>query len=280
MSLSRRNLLRFGLGAAALSASGLRWSFGQSADESNTKKIPIGLQLYSLRTIIKKDVPGTLKAVAAMGYQGVEFAGYFGMKAPDLRKLLDDVGLKCCGTHTRMETLSGDQLKQTVEYNQILGNPFLIVPSLKMESLAVMLDMAKKFTALAEQLKPQGLRVGYHAHQHDFKPVADRIPWDVLFTNAGPDVVMQLDVGNCLQAGVDPVAVLKNFPHRSATVHLKEFGGPKNAAIGQGDVPWSQVFEACETIGDTQWYVVEHESGNTPMESVKLCLENLRKMGK
>lgn len=282
MNLSRRNLLKLGVGAAALCAAGTRTArlFAQQGE----KKIPIGLQLYSVRDVTSKDMPGTIEAVAKMGYQGVEFAGYGGMKAEDLRKVLDQNKLVCCGTHTKLDTLLGDSLKSTVEFNEILGNKFLIVPILpptNMASLAALIDTAKLFTDLAEKVKDSGMKVGYHAHAGDFKPVADRIPWEVLFANAGPDVVMQLDTCNALDGGVDPIAMLKKFPHRSATIHLKEHGGPAGAVIGEGDVPWEEVFEICETTGDTEWYVVEQEShSGSSLESVKRCLENLRKMGK
>jgi sugar phosphate isomerase/epimerase len=94
---------------------------------------------------------------------------------------------------------------------------------------------------------------------------------------------MQLDIGNCIGGGGDPIAVLKKYPGRSATIHLKEHGGPKGAPVGAGAVKWSEVFELCETSGKTEWYIVEHESyaeGTTPLESVKQCIDNLRKMGK
>lgn len=282
MNLSRRNLLKLGVGAAAFGTVGTR--VASLFAEQSKKKIPIGLQLYSLRDVASKDVPGTLEAVAKMGYQGVEFAGYYGMKAEDLRKLLDKNGLVCCGTHTGLETLLGDALQGTIEFNKTLGNKYLIVPGLpaaNVSSLAALIDTAKLFTELAEKVKGSGMKVGYHAHGGDFKPVADRIPWEVLFSNAGPDVAMQLDIGNTMGGGANPIAMLKKYPHRSATIHLKEHGGPANAVVGEGDAPWAEVFELCETTGDTEWYIVEQEAySDSPLESVKRCLENLRKMGK
>lgn len=281
MNHTRRDLLKFGAGAVALAAVGIRPAslFAEPAK----KKIPIGLQLYSLRDVAGKDVPGTLDAVAKMGYAGVEFAGYYGRKAEDLRKLLDASGLKCCGTHTGLNTLMGDAMKGTIAFNKTLGNQSLIVPALphdRVASVAALMDTAKLFTEIADKAKEQGMVVGYHAHAGDFKPVADRVPWDVIFGHAGANVTMQLDVGNCLQGKGDPIAVLKKYPGRSLTVHLKEFG--KNGdVIGEGTVPWKEVFEICETTGGTQWYVVEQEGyRRSSMESAKLCLEALRKMGR
>lgn len=278
MSLSRRNVLRLGAGLAAFAATGMRL---MAADEK--KKIPIGLQLYSVRNQCGKDLPGVLAAVSKMGYQGVEFAGYHGRKASELRKLLDDNGLKCCGTHTGLNTLTGDALKATIEFNKTIGNKFLIAPSLPGPAVAnkdAIIKTAKLFTEIAEKIKSEGMRVGYHAHAGDFKKFEGETEWDILFSNAGPDVTMQLDTDNCLGGGGDPYAILKKFPGRSLTIHIKEHGGPKDAPVGEGEVKWKDIFEICETTGNTEWYIVEHESGPDPLGSVGKCLENLRKMGK
>jgi len=285
MNYSRRDLLKFSAGAAAACAVGTRaLSF---AAETPKKKLPIALEMWSVRDVAQKDPPGTFAAVAKMGYEGVEIgANPYGLKAEEVRKMLDDNNLKCCGMHTGLRTLLGDALKGTIEFNKVLGNTILILPNLpraNTASVAALLDTAKLLTELAAQAKEFGMRVGYHNHVEEFKPVADRIPWEVVFSNAGPDVIMQLDVCHCMDGGGDPVAVLKKFPHRTATIHLTEHGGPQGAVIGEGDAPWKQIFELCETICDTQWYIVEQERykpGVPTMDSAKLCLQNLRKMGK
>jgi len=281
MNYSRREMLKWGAGAAAFCA--LKGTL-LGAEASRGKKIPIGLQLYSVRGDAAKDLPGVLKAVAAMGYQGVEFAGYYGYDAKQLRKLLDENGLKCCGTHARWNTLLGDALKETIEFNQTLGNKYLIAPSLPRErtgSIDALKETARIFEELAERAKPHGMHVGYHAHGGDFRRIDGTTPWDVIFGNTSTQVVMQLDLGNCIGGGGDPVAILKKYPGRSLTIHLKEHGGPAGAVIGEGEVPWKEVFELCETTGKTEWYIVEQERyATTPLDSVKRCLENLRRMGK
>ena len=280
MNYSRRSVLKFGAGAAALCAVGAN-PLSAGTDQ---KKIPIALQLYSLRNQCAKDLPGMLAAVGKMGYQGVEFAGYHGRTAAELRKMLDDNALKCCGTHTALKTLQGDALKATVEFNKVLGNPYLIVPSLphaNMASLDALRDTAKLLTDLAAKVLDEGLHVGYHSHAPDFKAIDGQIPWEVIFSNVGPGVVMQLDIGNCLGGGGDPVAELKKFPGRAATIHIKEHGGKPGAVLGEGTVNWNEIFSICETTGGTQWYIVEHEADPaTPLKSVQRCLEYLRKIGK
>ncbi len=278
MNCSRRDLLKYSAGCAALAALG--FPLRGAADG---KKIPVALQLYSLRKECAKDLPGMLAAVAKIGFRGVEFAGYHGRTAKELRKLLDDDGLVCCGTHTGLDTLLGDAWAKTLEFNQTLGNKFLIVPSLphaRVATAQACRDTAKLFNELAAKGKTCGMRVGYHAHGGDFKKIDGETIWDLLFGNTGADVVMQLDTGNCLDGGGDPVAMLKKYPGRAVTIHLKEHGGPKAAAIGEGVVPWQQVFEVCETTGGTEWYIVEHEVGSDPLKSLADCYAFLKKCGK
>lgn len=284
MKLSRRNLLKIGAGTAAL------WTLGGpllgAAPKKGKRRIPIGVQLYSVRKDCEKDLPAVLEVIAAMGYDGVEFAGYYGREAPELRKLLDDNGLKCCGTHTALATLADDALEETVALNKTLGNKYLIVPSLpkaKRDSVEAARQTARFFNEVAEKVKPQGMLVGYHAHGGDFEKLdGETTAWDVLFSNTGPGVVMQLDIGNCIGGGGDPIAVLKKFPGRSATIHLKEHGGEPGAVVGEGDVNWKKVFRICENSGDTEWYIVEQEGYGalSPLEAIDRCLKNLRKMGK
>jgi len=248
-------------------------------------RIPIALQLYSVREDCAKDLPGVLKAVAKMGYEGVDFAGYYGYEAKDIRRMLDDLGLKVAGAHIGLETLLGDELKRTVEFHYILGNKFLIVPGLAEErrnSRSAWLETAGIFNEIAEKLKLEGMYTGYHNHSIEFAPMEGEMPWDTFFGNTSPDVVMQVDTGNALHGGADPVPFIERYPGRAKTVHLKEFSRTNDRAlIGEGEVRWNDVFKLCETIGGTEWYIVEQESyAYPPLECVEKCLENLKKMGK
>jgi sugar phosphate isomerase/epimerase len=247
------------------------------------KKIPVALELFSVREDCTRDLPGVLAAVRKMGYEGVEFAGTYDRTAKELRKLLDDNGLPCCGTHTGLATLLGDALKATIEFHQVLGNKFLIVPGVGKEhtsSRQAWLKTAGMFNELAEKARPHGMLVGYHNHSTEFRPLDGELPWDTFFGNTRPEVVMQMDTGNCIAGGGDPAAFLRKYPGRALTVHLKEFSRT-GAAFGQGDMQWKDTFDACEQVGGTQWYIVEYEEpGHVPMESVKFCIDVLRKMGK
>ncbi len=249
------------------------------------RRIPIALQLYSVREDAAKDLPGVLAAVAKMGYDGVEFAGYYGHSATDIRRMLDDNGLKCAGAHISLDSMLGDQLEPTVEFHQTIGNRFLIVPGLPQQrrsSRQAWLDTAKIFNRLAKRLKRFHMRTGYHNHAIEFEPMDGERPWDTLFGNTIRRVVMQLDTGNAIRGGGDPALFLARYRGRAATIHLKEYSETnKKALLGEGDVPWETIFELCETIGGTKWYIVEQESYvYPPMQCVELCLKALKEMGR
>lgn len=248
-------------------------------------RIPIALQLYSIRHDCEKDLPGTLEAVAKMGYDGVEFAGYYGYSAEDLRKMLDDLGLRVAGTHIGLNTLQGETLAETAAFNRTLGNRFLIVPGLPEErrnSRAAWQGTAEIFNDIAAKLVDKGMVTGYHNHAIEFQPMDGELPWDTFFSNTRDDVVMQVDIGNALHGGGDPIPYIARYPGRAITVHLKEYSATNDKAlVGEGDVNWGQVFELCESVGGTEWYIVEQESyAYPPLECVGRCLQNLREMGK
>jgi sugar phosphate isomerase/epimerase len=247
--------------------------------------LPIALELYSVREDAAKDLPGVIAAVAKMGYQGVEFAGYHGYSAQELRKMLDDNGLKCCGSHIGIQNLIGDALPATAEFNKIIGNEFLIVPGLPGDytnSKEAWLRTAGIFNEIADRLKPYNVVTGYHNHHTEFHPLDGELPWDTFFGNTKPEVVMQFDTGNAMHAGAEAGPFLRRYPNRARTVHLKEFSASNDKAIiGEGEVKWAEIFELCETIGATEWYIVEQESyAFPPLECVDRCLQALRAMGK
>jgi sugar phosphate isomerase/epimerase len=247
------------------------------------KKIPIAVQLYSVRQMCAKDLPGTIAGVAKLGYQGVEFAGYHNHTAPELRKMLDDNGLKCCGTHIGIETLLGDSLAQTIEFNKTIGNRNLIVPGLPEKyrnSAAAWRDTARLFSELAEKVKPQGMRVGYHNHASEFHPLDGQTAWDIFCSNSSKDVITQLDFGHALDGGGDPVAALKRYPGRAKTVHVTEWSATKkDALIGDGEVKWKEVLAACEKVAGTEWYIIEEETSGLPgLEGIDQALKRFRKL--
>ena len=258
---------------------------------------PIALQLYSVRQEFSADMPGTLAAVARMGYSAVEFAGPPQHSAAALKTELNELGLACCGWHVPFNLVQDDELNTTIAFHHALGNDKLIIPGIPEElrqSRDDWLKLAEFTNRLAARLAAEGMRTGYHNHFHEFLPLDDETPWDTFFGNTDPSVIMQFDTGNAIFGGAEPVNIIRSYPGRAVTVHLKPFtkrlhdGADHNyphaafdPIIGEDDTDWPALFEACELVGGTEWYIVEYESdAYPPLEAVERCLRALRGMGK
>jgi sugar phosphate isomerase/epimerase len=248
-----------------------------------TKKIPIAVQVYSVRNAVQADPAAGLEKIAKMGYEGIEIAGggFYGKTGKELRKMLDDTGLKCCGSHTGLDLFRGDNFAKTAEFHKEIGAKFMIVPGLPQADfldLEKNKQLAEEFNQLAEKAKPLGLVIGYHAHGFDAKLI-DGIPaWERFFDATVPEVVHQMDIGNYMGGGGDPYKMIEKFKGRSKTVHLKEHPGKE--IIGEGEVDWNRAFELCETIGGVEWYVVEDEVTPDSFDRIEKCIVALRGMGK
>jgi sugar phosphate isomerase/epimerase len=281
-SLSRRDFLATVAGTAAVLGLGASGCMQQMTGKPAKGEVPVGLQLYSIRNECQKDMAGAIAAVAKMGYEGVEFAGYFNHKAEDLRKILDENRIKCCGTHTQWDTLSDANLAATIEFNRILGNKNLIVPSLNVrgeDAKAGWQKYAEQFNTLVDKVKPHGMRVGYHNHDGDLRPLGDTTSLDVLMSNTRHEVIMQIDTYWVFSAGKNPADYLKRYPGRTISTHLKEWTKDgRIAMIGDGDTKWDELFALYETISNIEWYIVEEERSPKPMEAVDLCLKGYRKL--
>lgn len=241
-------------------------------------KIPIALEMYSVRKEFTENPLATMRAVKEMGYTGVEFAGDPQFCADFYAGLLAETGLVCCGWHTPWARVQADKLEETIALNKAVGNTNIVVPWLPAKTHEEWKDMASQLSELAVKLAPQGIRVGYHNHAQEFKDLDGKTPWDTFQENSDPDVIMQLDLGNAMSGGCDVMATLNKYPGRCRTIHLKPFSKNPDigfkAIIGQDDVPWKDVFEFCQTRGRTDWYIIEYECPEIPaLEAVKLCLD-------
>lgn len=250
------------------------------------KKIPIGLELYSVREELKKDLTGTVRAVAKMGYQVVEFyAPYFEWTpayAKDVRKLMDDLGTRCLSTHNSASSFSPENLDHAIELNKILGCKYVVMASAgKPVGLDGWKAVADKLNRAAGPLKAAGLYPGFHNHLLEFQAIDGRTPMQVLAENTSKDVLLQLDIGTCVEAKVDPVAWIKANPGRIRSMHCKEWAPEKGykVLIGDGQVPWKEVIRAAESTGGIEYYLIEQEGSDyPPLETVERCLAAWRKI--
>ncbi len=252
------------------------------------KQMPIGLELYSVRDDLQKDLTGTVRAVAKMGYQCVEFyAPYMHwtpQQAKDMRALMNDLGIRCYSTHNGPNSFVGDGLAKATELNQIIGSRYIVMASAgRVTGLDGWKAVADTLSQAAEKLKPQGIGTGYHNHQAEFTPLDGKRPMEVLAANTGKDVMLQLDVGHCIETGADPVAWIKQNPGRIQSLHLKDWSRDPavgfKALMGEGIVPWKQVFEAAEKTGGAEFYLIEQEGSRySEMETAEKCLAEYKKL--
>jgi sugar phosphate isomerase/epimerase len=253
------------------------------------QKVPIGIELYSVRDDLMKDLRGTVTAVAKMGYQVVEFySPYFNWttdQAKDVRKLLDDLGIKCNSTHNSASAVTPEGLPKAIELNQIIGSKYIIVASAgKVSTVDGWKEFAAQLAAAAEKLRPMGLATGFHNHQTEWRPVDGVRPMDILAGGTPKDVVLQLDVGTCVEVKADPVAWIKANPGRIKSMHLKDWGAGEGrgyaVAFGEGDVPWKAIFAAAESTGGIEYYLIEQEvsAPGGAFAMAQKCLDNYKKL--
>ncbi|MEO6528992.1 MAG: sugar phosphate isomerase/epimerase [Gemmatimonadaceae bacterium] len=258
------------------------------------KAYPIGLELYSVRKELARDLPGTLSAVAKMGYQVVEFyAPYLQWTIPyakDVRTQLDDLGMRCYSTHNSAAALMpGETMTKAIELNQVLGARHLIMasPPPNTVTLEDWTRVSGQMATASEQLKPHGLLAGFHNHRIEWTPLAggQRV-MDVIASNTPQEFVLQLDVGTIVEAGADPFAWIKAHPGRIRSVHLKDWAPGTEAQekgyrvlFTEGAAPWKQLLAAVEATGGVEFYLMEQEGSRySELETAKRCLATWKKM--
>jgi len=277
MSVTRRSFL-------ALSAA-LPWALKASASASN---IPVGLELYSVREGLKKDLEGTVRAVGQMGYQCVEFyAPYFDWsesQTKQMRKLLDDLGVRCYSTHNEEKFFSPENINRARDMNLILGTKYMVQSwSDPKTSIDAWKAVADNLNRAADTLDSSGLKPGYHNHDAEWKPINGVRPLEVIAKNTKPSIMLQLDVGTCLEAGADPVAWIKANPGRIHSLHLKEWSSDPakgyKVLLGEGDAKWKDIFAAAESVGGVEYYLIEQEGSRfDELETARRCLQSYRAM--
>jgi sugar phosphate isomerase/epimerase len=253
-----------------------------------SSSIPVGLELYSVREALKKDPDGTVRAVAQMGYQCVEFyAPYFewsDAQAKQMRKVLDELGIRCYSTHNGLDNFGADKIGRARDLNQILGSKYMVLawsdPKTDMNGWKA---LAEKLNAAADTLQSSGMKVGYHNHDAEWRAVGGKRPMDILASGTKPSVMLQLDVGTCLEAGADPVDWIRANPGRIRSIHCKDWSPAPDLGykvlFGEGKADWKGIFQAAENGGGVEFYLIEQEGSRYPeLETAKRCLEAYRAM--
>lgn len=283
-SLSRRSFLSLAGAASASLALG-------TLPILAARRVPIGIELYAVRDELQKDLMATVRAVAKLGYQVVEFYSPYTQWTTDyareVRKLMDELKIKCLSTHNGANVFTTENLPKAIELNQIIGSKTLVMASAgRVEGLDGWKGVAEKLTAAQEKLKPLGMRAGFHNHKSEFVAIEGKRPMEVLAANTPKDVTLQLDVGTCVEAGQDPVAWINANPGRIRSIHLKDWTGAEGKAdkgyrvlFGEGDAPWKKIFAAAEARGGVEYYLMEQEGSRfSSLETAERCLTTYKKM--
>ncbi len=252
------------------------------------KQIPVGLELYSVRGELKKDDMETVRQVAKMGYQVVEFYAPYYSWTPehtkDMRKLLDDNGLKCLSTHNGLNVFTKENVQKTIDMSHTLGVKYVVCASAgNPKTLDGWKGVADKLAEASTALAGAGLKAGYHNHQLEFTPLEGKRPIEVIAAGTPKTFMLQLDLGTCVEVGSDPVAWIKANPGRINCMHLKDWGKEKGYKVlfGEGQVPFKEVFAAAEKVGGLEYALIEQEGSEfSELETAQKCIDNYKKLRK
>ena len=249
------------------------------------KNTPIALQMYSLREESENDFIGTLKKVSNMGYDGIEFAGYGGLAADVLKKELDELGLKAASSHVPLTTLEQEQeLEEIISYQHVLGCKNIVCPYLPPERRTKedYYNLLLILNKIGKRCFEEGINFSYH--NHDFELIQldnGRIPLELLLEETNPKWVQtEFDVYWLTKAGENPVEWIERYHNRTPLIHLKDMttdGEQFFAELGTGGVDIDGVL-AQGSKSNVEWWVIEQDqSRRTPLESVKISLDYLKK---
>jgi sugar phosphate isomerase/epimerase len=267
-------------------------------------KLPLGLQLYSVRDLLPKDYDGTLKELGAIGYREVEAAGYYNHPAAEVKAAMEKAGLKLVSAHYSLDDLN-KKLDTILPFHHELGVEYIICsyPGFKDPSrlskiapedrmYARTLDdwkwNADQFNVLGEKVAAAGMKFGYHNHHLEFKETEGKVPLVELIRNTDPaKVTIEMDCGWVWVGGGDPVEYLRNFPKRISMLHVKDFqkkepgkAEPKIAELGQGAIDYRPIFAEAEKGGNIRHIFVEQEGFTIPWkDSLKVDADYMRKLG-
>jgi len=267
--------------AATLLSSKLTWSQAHKIDK-------VGVQLYTVRDDMKKDMPGTLAKVAQIGYSEVEFAGYFGHSPKEVRAMLDQAGLVSPAAHVEYALL-GEKWQETLDSAKVIGQSYIVCPMVP-DNIRKLPDgwkqVADAFNKAGAVSKKNGFQFAYHNHHFEFVKENGKAPYDILLAETDPDLVkMEMDLCWAVVGGADPVAYFNRYPGRFPLVHVKDMKSipkptageayvpfeqlhPQMTDVGSGMIDWKRIFAQADKAG-IKHYFVEHDEPKDAYASLR-----------
>jgi sugar phosphate isomerase/epimerase len=282
--VSRRTFLK------AAGAAGAAMALDNQFSSAQVKRVPVGLQLYSVRELLPKDFDGTLHQLGAIGIKEVEAAGYYKKTAAEFRHSMDAAGLRCVSTHHALMELK-PKLDEWIEYGHTLGLEYIICswagvhrdPSHKGEmTLDDWRYAADEFNKIGEKIKAAGMTFGYHNHFVEFKTEGDVVFYDELLKRTDPKyVVFEMDCGWVVVGGHNPVDYLSKTPERFPLLHVKDFvkepdGKYKNVVMGHGPLDYKPILQAA--TGLKHYFIEQEEFQGEPFANLREDVEYMRKI--
>ncbi len=243
--------------------------------------IPVAVQLYTLRDALKEDFMGTLEKVAKIGYQGVEFAGFGGFDALELKEKLETLNLKPAGAHISLDELKNN-LQEIIKYNLQLGNKYIVCPWASFTKREDYIDLAKTLDNIGKELKEADLQLCYHNHAHELELYDGAYALDLLFNQVDSEYLKaEIDTYWVTYAGLDAIEYMKKYSGRTPLIHIKDMAATKEkefTEIGNGTIDIKAISEQAKNNG-AQWLIVEQDICKiNPLDSVKISFDNLKKM--
>ena len=279
-----KKLMLAGAGLKALGTSPL--NLGALTPVRGTPgEVPVSLQLYTVRKLAEKDLPGTLAQVAKIGYDAVETSEPKGYSSKEVKKFFTDLGLQCSGIHESFERLEGE-LSSVIEYNQEMGSQYVICSYMpegyQKRGADGFKDFGRKLEAIGASVKKAGMQLCYHNHDFEFKKVDGKYLLDSLFAAADPDLLKaEVDVYWVQHGGEDPIAHLRKYAGRAPLLHIKDMTKDDRRAfapVGTGRLDLKGIVKAARA-GGAVWFVVEQDEAEQPvLEAIDLSLKNLRQI--
>jgi sugar phosphate isomerase/epimerase len=280
MSITRRSFISSTSAAAALLYTGI----GRAASLG----LPVGLQLYSVRTLLPTDYAGTLKQVGALGYKEVEAAGFFNLPVEQVKAAMQAAGLRCVSAHYALPLLR-QHLDEILPFHKSLGVGYVVCSSPMHQQQGakgpLSLDdwrwSADQFNQVATKVEAAGMKFAYHNHYAEFGAIDGILPFDELLKHTDPaKVSFELDCGWVIVGGQDPVHYLKQYPARIVMLHIKDFkdNKPPSVELGTGSIDYAPIFAAAAATGHIRHAFVEQEEFQGPiMEALAVDAKYMKK---